>query len=142
MSQFAKRSAETPKDADELFGSFVASQLRKMTAEQNAIARFQINQLCFQIKMSGMGLPPSAYNSSQVSAGQTFHPLQVSFPYTAPEHIVLPFDGGNVTNPPCIHEFSILSFLFILLDNLCFSRLNSRHTHHVVSSSILYSIST
>ena len=47
--------------------------------------------------MSGMGLHPSAYNSSQVSAGQTFHPVQVSFPYTAPEHILLPFDGGNVT---------------------------------------------
>ena len=47
MSQFAKCPAETPKDADELFGSFVVSQLRKMTAEQNAIAKFQINQLCF-----------------------------------------------------------------------------------------------
>ena len=57
MTQCLKKTPEKQKDEDELFGSFVASQLKGMSPEQNAMAKYQINQICFQIKMSNMGMP-------------------------------------------------------------------------------------
>ena len=105
MTQVVQRPAETPKDADALFGSFVASQLKGMTAEQNAIAKFQINQLCFQIKMSGMGMPPSVYHTGQVPSGQTFQPTRMSTPHVAPDQVYQPYDNESGTSPLPFQSF-------------------------------------
>ncbi len=77
MSQCLKKPPEKQKSEDELFGSFVASQLKSMSPEQNAMAKFQINQICFQIKMSNMGMPVGYSPQSN----QGFHPSQ-NFPPT------------------------------------------------------------
>ena len=79
MTQCLKKPVEQQKDEDELFGSFVASQLKSMQPEQNAIAKFHINQICFQIKMPNMGMASLGYSSSQNNQrfprGQNFAPI-------------------------------------------------------------------
>ena len=95
ISQIAKRPGETPKDPDELFGNFVASELKNMAAEQKAMAKFNINQLCFQIKIPSMA--PSVFNNSQVTGNQRFHYAGAPHCQT-PEQILLPFDCGNVSS--------------------------------------------
>lgn len=56
MTKCLKKPVEQQKDEDKLFGSFVASQLKSMQPEQNVIAKFHINQTCFQINMPNMGM--------------------------------------------------------------------------------------
>lgn len=65
MTKCLKQPTEKQKNEDELFGSFIASQLKSMSPEQNAMAKYQINQICFQIKMSSMGMNTLGYSGSQ-----------------------------------------------------------------------------
>jgi len=79
MTQCLKKPVQQQKDEDKLFGSFVASQLKSMHPEQNAIAKFHINQTCFQIEMPNMGMASLGYSSSQnnqrLPPGQNFAPI-------------------------------------------------------------------
>ena len=76
MTQCLKKPVEQEKDEDELFGSFVASQLKSMQPEQNAMAKFHINQICFQIKMPNMGIGSLGYSGSQNFAPTRSHSFQ------------------------------------------------------------------
>ena len=65
MTKCLKQPTEKQTNEDELFGTFIASQLKSMSPEQNAMAKYQINQICFQIKMSTMGRNTLGYVGSQ-----------------------------------------------------------------------------
>lgn len=93
MTQCLKKPPEKQKDEDELFGSFVASQLKGMSPEQNAMAKYQINQICFQIKMSNMGMPGLGYSSPQNMQG--FPPRQNFAPPLSPQMASQPFLQEN-----------------------------------------------
>ena len=78
-TQCLKKPVEQQKDEDEVFGFFVASQLKSMLPEQNAIAKFHINEICFQIKMPNMRMASLGYassqNNQQFPPGQKFAPI-------------------------------------------------------------------
>ena len=76
MTQCFKKPVEQQKDEDELFGSFVASQLKSMQPEQNAMAKFHINQICFQMKMPNLGMGSLGYSGSQNFAPMPSHSFQ------------------------------------------------------------------
>ena len=84
-----KETSRKKKDEDELFGSCVASQLKGMSSEQNAMAKYQINQICFQIKMSTLGMPGLGYFSLQNM--QSFPTRQNSAPPLSPQMASQPF---------------------------------------------------
>lgn len=92
MTQRLKKPPEKQKNEDELFGSFVASQLKSMSPGQNAMAKYQINQICFQIKMSNMEMPAFGYSASRNTHGfppsQNFAPTLIS----------------RMPNQPCLQE--------------------------------------
>ena len=54
MKKCVKKPPEKQKDEEELLGSFLVSQLKGMSPEQNTMVKYQI---CFQIKMSNVGMP-------------------------------------------------------------------------------------
>lgn len=93
MTECLKKPVEQQKDEDELFGSFVASQLKTMQPQQNALAKFHINQICFQMKMPNMGIANLGYSGSQNTQG--FPPSQNLAPIMNPQMPSHSFQQGD-----------------------------------------------
>ena len=67
------QAAKEEKDEDDLFGVFVASQLKCMDQSRKARAKYHINNMIFQVMMSGpSGDGPSGF-MQDLNTGQGFY---------------------------------------------------------------------
>ena len=68
-----KLASAVEKDEDDLFGVFVASQLKCMDHSKKARAKYHINNIIFQVMMSGTsGDGPSGF-MQDLNSGQDFY---------------------------------------------------------------------
>ena len=66
-------AAKEEKDEDDLFGFFVASQLKCMDHSKKARAKYHINNMIFQVMMPGpSGDGPSGF-MQDLNSGQDFY---------------------------------------------------------------------
>ena len=67
------RAAKQEKDEDDLFGVFVASQLKCLDQSRKARAKYHINNMIFQVTMSGSSVDDPTGFKQDLNSGQGFY---------------------------------------------------------------------
>jgi len=69
-------SSLNSKDEDELFGALIASQMRQIAPEREALAKMQISNILYQEMLASFSTMPVPYNTEQSSRKYVEHPQQ------------------------------------------------------------------